>query len=460
MAGIGFELRKLSRRDDLLGMVEGYLHSAIASTGPWLFTIFALASITLFGERLVSVTDLTNFRLIIIYNFAFSLLFSGCTTQVATRYLADSIFMKKVEDAPSMLVSALVVMFALSALAAVPFYLVYIQLDLTVRLLALANFFVVMGIWLESIFLTALKDYDSISTAFAVGMLSALVLAVCLGVPFGMPGMLLGFTLGLAVIFFSLLAKIFAEYPYPVTRYFRFAPYMRRYWDLAVGGVLYNAGIWVDKWIMWFAPQRFALDSGLVSYPDYDAATFLAYITIVPSMAAFVLSVETDFFEKYLAFYRDIQRHATFDEIAGRQGSVVASVLRGARLFLVLQGAISLSAVLLAPRIFTWLNINYSQIGVFRIAVLGAFFHVLFLAILIILCYFDLRVYTLRLQALFFLSNVLFTVISMGLGFRYYGYGYFAACIVTCVASFIAMSKVLNRLAYQTFVLGNSSVRR
>ena len=77
MAGIGFELRKLARRDDLLGLVESYAHSALASTGPWLFTIIALSGTVMFGSRYISFDEMTDFRLIVIYNFAFSLVVSA-----------------------------------------------------------------------------------------------------------------------------------------------------------------------------------------------------------------------------------------------------------------------------------------------------------------------------------------------------------------------------------------------
>ena len=45
MAGIGFALRKLARRDDLLGILQGYAHSALVSAGPWVFTVLSLAGI-------------------------------------------------------------------------------------------------------------------------------------------------------------------------------------------------------------------------------------------------------------------------------------------------------------------------------------------------------------------------------------------------------------------------------
>ena len=197
----------------------------------------------------------------------------------------------------------------------------------------------------------------------------------------------------------------------------------------------------------------------MISYPDYDSAMFLAYLSIVPSIAAFVLSIETDFYESYLRFYKRIQHHASFAEIEEAHHDIVSSILRGARMFVLLQGSICVVTILTAPRLFTLLGINFAQIGMFRIGVLAAFFHVLFLALSITLSYFDLRRTALRLQVLFLVTNGLFSWCTLQMGFSYYGYGYFLSAVTTFVAAFLAVAHYLNRLPYQTFVVSNASVR-
>jgi uncharacterized membrane protein len=51
MAGIGFTLRDLLRRDDLLGAMRGYGHSAVVACAPWLFTALTLAGLTVLGPK-------------------------------------------------------------------------------------------------------------------------------------------------------------------------------------------------------------------------------------------------------------------------------------------------------------------------------------------------------------------------------------------------------------------------
>lgn len=458
MAGIGFELRKLLRRDDLLGILQGYGHSALASTGPWLLTILTLAGIGLLGRNHIQPDDIYEFRLIVIYNFAFSLVMTGPVVMVATRYIADAIYAKKVDEAPSMMMGYMLIILCLGALTIVPFYLLYAKLSRFVALLAIVNFFIVSSIWLITAFLSALKNYGDITRSFAIGTIAALGSAAVLTRFGSSAAMLLGFSVGLALVLFSLIARVFVEYPYPVTNPFRYGKYFRTYWQLALSGLAYNIAIWVDKWVMWFAPQHEQVRSGLIMYPDYDNALFLAYLTIVPAIAAFVMTIETDFFESYLQFYNSIQSHASFAEISRAQEGIIGSILRGARTLIVLQGSICLATILLSPKLFGLLGIDFSQIGIFRIGVLGAFFHTLLLALTIVLSYFDLRTAVLKIQILFLLANAVFTYVSMRMGFPYYGFGYFISTLITFAAAFMTVAYIVGRLPYQTFVTSNASI--
>lgn len=39
MAGIGFELRKILKRDSLLSLMQAYSYAALISSGPWIMSI-------------------------------------------------------------------------------------------------------------------------------------------------------------------------------------------------------------------------------------------------------------------------------------------------------------------------------------------------------------------------------------------------------------------------------------
>lgn len=457
MAGIGFALRKLTHRDDIAGVLQGYAHAAFASSGPLLLTALALGSISLLGQLYADPAAVTQFQLIIIYNFALTLITSGPVVMVITRSLADLIYVKKVRYAPGMLFGAMALTYAIEIPIAGTLYFVITDLDTTVRTMAVINFFAITGIWLTSVFLSALKAYTIVSKAFAAGAVVAIASALILETTHSTAALLLSFSLGLGVTLFSLLARILAEYPYPIMRPFAFVSNFRRYWELAAGGLVYNLAIWIDKFLMWASPEAAVAASGLVFFPHYDNAMFLGYLTVVPSMGLFLVSVETSFYERQLRFFRDIAQHATFRRILENHKALISSIGTSQRNLIVLQGSICLAVIVMTPQLFDLVHADFTQLAIFRFGVLGSFFLVLALFPLLVLTYMDLRRVVLGIQAFFLATNAGFTYWTVELGFRYYGYGYFLAALSTFILAFLAMVFYLNRLPYQVFVAQNTS---
>lgn len=458
MAGIGFVLRKLAARDDLAGIFQGYLYSAIISSGPWLFTIITIAALVAIGSNFLYPEEITNFRIIIIYNFAFSLVLSAPVFMIATRYLADLIYAEQVEKATGMYLGAMTLMFATQAIIVVPFYFLYVDLQPLERIGAVTNYFLITGIWLASVFITALKDYQSVTRTFAVGMIASFGSTLLLSADFGAAGMLAGFNFGLLIILFSLSARVFAEYPDRPQHAWDFMSYFKKYWPLALGGLMYNLAIWVDKWIMWFAPEREIHLNGMISNPDYDAAMFLAYLSIVPALALFTFNIETRFYERYLRFYQDIQNHANYDRIEQNHISIWEAIGQSARSLLILQISIVLIAIFFAPTVLKYLGISLTQLGIFRFGLLGALFHILALFLTVVLSYFDVRKQALAVSTFFFVTNGLFTWYTLSMGFAWHGLGYAASSILTFALAYILVSRHVRNLPYQTFIARNISV--
>lgn len=459
MAGIGFVLRRLARQDTLSAGLRAYVHAVAVSSGPWLFTILMLGGVELFGRGILESDELQRFSLIVIYDFAFSLVVSGPIVLVVTRRLADQIHAKDVSGVPGMFLGALVLILVTEAALGVPFYGFLVDMPLGERILALVGFLVIGGIWLAAAFMSALKSFETISAAFAIGSTTAFIGATLLAPNFGVAGMLAGFIAGMAAIFFGLAARIFAEYPYTVERPFAFLGDFRRYWEFAMVGLLYNAAIWVDKWIMWFAPGRAVIAGAMPAHPIYDGAMFLAYLTIVPTMAVLLVSVETRFFERYLQFYRDIEKHATATEIRSNHKAILRTLGEGLRNIAVLQATVCYLAILVAPGLIGLAHGGVEMVSVFRFGVLGAMFHVLLLSVMVVISYFDFRRLLLSVSLVFFLLNAGFTLGTLWLGLGYHGYGYLIATLLSLIYAYSAATSCILRLPYMTFIGNNRGLR-
>jgi uncharacterized membrane protein len=459
MAGVGFTLQNLARRETLSASFAAYALSAIVSVGPWLFTVIAVAGINLATVSSTGLSALAQMRIIIIYNFAISLVFSGPIAMIATRLLADGLYAKDVRNAPAALLVALALALVTQAPIAIFIYFFYAEMSDALRFISVANFLIVAALWVAAVFLSALKDYMSVAISFAVGLILAFALALALS-GLGPAGLLAGFTIGLGVTLFALIARAFAEYPYTITGAGNLFEYFRKYPEIALSGLIYNAAIWADKWVMWCAPEAVVPKSGLVSYPAYDGAMFSAQLTMVPALAMFVFAVETKFFADYRRFYRAIERHGTLSKISEAHASIITTLSNSATNLGALQISIALFVIVLSPSLLSLLDLHASQLGMFRLGVLGAAFHALFLFLSIVMAYFDLRRAVLLMQLLFLTLNAVGTALTVQLGFAWYGYGYFAAALISAAVAALIATDAVARLPYLTFVLNNPALKR
>lgn len=458
MAGIGFVLRRLAKRDDLTGLIQAYTHSALASTGPWLFTVIALTGIVLLGQQVSSPEEVFNFKIIITYNFSISLVLTAPVFIVCTRFLADHIYSHDPTPIPGMLIGAHFTILVTQLPIIIALYLFIAKLPTQLALLGAVNFIIISCIWITSTFLTALKDYKSISSAFAIGLFTALMGTAYLGRNLGAVGMVLGFTGGLSIILSLMIAKIFTEYPYPYSNPLFFLSYFTKFKLMVFGGIFFNLGIWIDKWIMWGAPDAIRAKCGLWLNPQYDAAMFLAYLSIAPAMGLFVFSIETGFYEKYLLFYRDIEHKATLANIRENHRALTRTILSSTGSVLVLQGTICLSMALVAPKIVEFLRLPFESVSILRLGLLGAAFHVFYTFVLIILSYFNSGQLILKLQILFFVLNAILTYAFMHLGKTFYGTGVVIAAIVSFFITGYFTLKFVIHLPFHTFITNNTSL--
>jgi len=96
MAGIGFELRRLLRKNTLLGLVEAYAYAGIISSGPWVFSILGILAIGLISASIATPSfTITQFQTSVTYLVASSLVLTGLVQLAFTRFVSDRLFEKR-----------------------------------------------------------------------------------------------------------------------------------------------------------------------------------------------------------------------------------------------------------------------------------------------------------------------------------------------------------------------------
>ena len=213
-------------------------------------------------------------------------------------------------------------------------------------------------------------------------------------------------------------------------------------------------GVWVDKWIFWFAPSTSDDVNGVLrASVIYDLPIFLAYLSIIPGMASFLLRVETDFVYHYQSYYSAVNEGATLDQIEAKREDMTQSI-RGAYLEIIkVQGMTVLLFFIMAEDIIKWLDLSPLYVHLYYIDLLATAVQVLFLATLNIFFYFNFLKEAFWMSFGLFSLNAILSLASIFLGPAFYGYGFAIAIFLTTLFGMYVLSNKLERLEYFTFML-------
>ncbi len=456
MAGIGFQLRELRDQDNFFAPVASIGHAAIIATGPWLFTVVALRLISVFATPFASADVLGGVRLVIIYAFALALVTVAPIVIVAARMVGDAIYLQAYHRIKPLFVATLLVTGGCASLLAGIAYTLMFGLAANVALAASSCCGLVALIWVGLSFCGAVRDYSGITAGFLIG-LSVAVLASVSAARFDpeVASIIWAFNIGLVIVFCGLASRVLMTFPHPVNDVMRPLLALRhgivRFWSLALGGLLSALALWIDKLIMWFGPAGETHAVGLVHAPFYDSAMFTACLVVIPALAMFLTHIETAFFEKYHAYYRAIREHATLQQIERIGVSLSLTTFRTIVNITLIQAALCIMTVLLAPAIMDLADLQFRQVGILRLGVLGALFQFVFFAATSLLLFFERYTHFLTLQAIFLLLQGSLTAISVHLGTTYYGAGNLVACVVSGLMAVAVLDRTLKNVTFLTF---------
>jgi len=185
----------------------------------------------------------------------------------------------------------------------------------------------------------------------------------------------------------------------------------------------------------------------------YDLPIFLAYLSIIPGMAVFLVRMETDFAEAYERFYNAVREGDTLDRINRFRDQMVIVARNGIYEIFKVQGLTVIVIFLWSEEILAAIGISPLYLQLFHIDLVAVSIQLLLLAIQNVLFYLDARGINLTLCALFFFGNIVFTLITIEMGAWFYGYGFATATLVAALTGLWLLSRKFDRLEYETFML-------
>ncbi len=456
MAGIGFELRKLLQKQSYFGLLRAYAYAGIISSGPWVMSIVGILVVGFLSFGVITPQALIGeFQVSVTYLILSSLILTGFIQLGFTRFIADRLFAKEhAKVLPNFNGMLLLVTSAGGACGLLAIFLLFDGLSVAYRLLMLSGFVILCAIWVVTIFLAGMKQYRGIVLLFVIGY-SVVVLGALLLRPYGMEGLLLGFVAGHLVLLMGMIALTLRLFPLQDAAIsFEFLRPGAMYASLIFAGFLYNFSVWVDKLMFWFYPDTSQHIVGhLRASLIYDLPIFMAYLAIIPGMAVFLVRIETDFVEYYQKFYDAVRAGGSLQHIEDMRNNMLFTVRQALFEIVKVQALAVLIVFLLGEQILGWLGISHLYLPLLYVDVVAAGLQVVLLSILNVFFYLDKRTIVIVLCLLFLFLNITLTALSLHLGANFYGYGFAAALLITVLAGMQMLSRKLDLLEYETFML-------
>lgn len=455
MAGIGFELRRILSRDTYGATLQAYAYAGLISSGPWVLSIL---SVLLIGVLAIGVVvpglQVVQFLVSVTYLMAGSLTITGGAQLVFTRFVSDRLFENNHAMILPNLYGLLTLNTAFCGLFAAAFCAVFFPAEsLAYSILMTSAFVTLTNLWLVVIFLSGMKVYNRILGIMAVGYSLMVILAYFLR-HLELEGLLVAFTLAHVFLLLAFLTEIIREFGTPKSVAFDFLSKKKVFVSLLFTGLAYYCGIWADKLLFWFNPLTSEQIIGpLRASAIYDIPIFLAYLTIIPGMAVFLVRIETDFAENYERLYDAIREGEALDHIYFLKDRMALSIRQGIVEIFKVQGVTVLLFFLWAPEILALLGISDVYLPLLFVDVIGVSVQVVLMATLNVFFYLDRRENVLFITVFFLITNVLFTLWTQALGPVYFGYGFVGATVISTLIALLILSRVVNELEYETFML-------
>ncbi|HIZ22687.1 MAG TPA: exopolysaccharide Pel transporter PelG [Candidatus Blautia faecigallinarum] len=456
MAGVGFELKKLFRsKKGYFQSVKAYTVSAVVTEGPMILNILMLFLMRyLIRIHGATVREQDIFLYTITYITIFSLIFSNTLLMFIDRYISDCIYqkqLKRIMPAFFGLIFWLVLIGGLIALI----YLFCIPVDNFYRIVNLVQFCIMMIIWAEMAFLSAVKQYTKVMVGFCasvlVSVLTAMVLLKFTPLPLVMAA-LISTCLGYLVMMLMFLQQLLVYYPGGKLNIFQFFPALDKYKILVAIGFFMALGLYAHNFVVWTSEFKNQIWDNGVFCTKYDIPIFFATLTISPMLVRFVVSVEVNFYQKYREYFDGILYGGTLEDIRMTKKSLSKTLFREIAQMMEIQFFVTVLCATFLGNYLNRIGLDQEQTSIFRILCFGYCLFGLAKCLIILLLYFEDRAGALIGVMCFAGLSALFTWLFLKTEVAYWGSGFLAAAFVTAMYGAFRIRYFLDRLEYKVFL--------
>lgn len=314
MAGIGFELKRLFKKEGVFSTVFAGVHATAVTIGPTIIVIVALNLMYMLPPYIeMAYREREVLSSTILYVFIFALILASPINIILSRYMADKIYEEdystiftSVETGGALIAIGVAVLgipfgYAMYTIGDLPLYYVFISY---LFFAGLAFTFYYMT------FITVLKEYGKITGSFLGSLLVGflfVVISVFLFDVAMVDAILLGLTISFILIAMLLLMFIKKSFRHHSNNFKELFSYIKKDVWLILANVFYIWGLYIHNFVFWFlSDYKITVANVFISAPDYDMATYLAMLSNISILVIFVVNVETKFHTAYKAYCESI----------------------------------------------------------------------------------------------------------------------------------------------------------
>lgn len=455
MAGIGFELKKILKKESMTSFLIAYSYATILSAGGWVASILSILLVGFINISLYNnSTEIVQFQVSVTHLIALSLMLSGVHQLTFTRFIADKIYLKEEKAIIPNLIGVLLINTVISLI----FIFIYSHVvlkDVNSTLyvaIFVTTFLILSNIWILNIIAVSIKKYKHTIVAYFVSYLMVLILAVYFG-KYGLVYLMASFLISSIMLFLTLLFLIIRSYYFSQFLSFEFISYYKKHLSLAIAGLFFNVGIWADEFIFWYSSTGKSILGKINASIVYDLPLFLAYLTIIPGMAIFFIRLEADFARLYDKYFKGVVEGATLTRLINYKNQMIDLIRITTKEAIIIQGIFNIIFYITAPKIMQSLKLPLLIVPLFYIDMVAIQLQLLVMITLAFLFYLNKKREAAKVTVIMTVLNIIFPIISIKLGVYYYGYGSAIAMLIASLIGLLYLNRSMMRLEYETFML-------
>lgn len=454
MAGIGFELKRLFNKRSIFSNFVGMLYSVFVTIGHMLLIILILIALNwIIRLRGVGYEDKEIFSCAILYAFIFPLILTSGPAMLISRYIADMMYNKNYSAIRPCMFGLLASTTLISGVLGAVFYIIS-PLEILFKLSAYILYMEVGILFLLMVYISAIKEFKRIAYSFFLGTIVTVLLGfifININIIKDITALLIAVDIGFLIIIVGLSSSIIIFFRQTDNKYFDFLKYIKLHPKLLLTNFFYSMGLYSHNFVFWiYSPlQTFAGRTYLYS-TDYDMASFVAMLTILPVTVMFVVRTETVFYDYYKKYLITVTS-GTFLDIETARKDMMQALGQELLYVIEVQLIISLLMITLGTTVLPFMGLSWTSIDIFPFLAGGFYFSFLMFITITLLLYFNNQADAVKIAVLFFALNAMYSWLTVKLGKEYYGWGMIVAGLFSLAIGIERLTATLNRINYIVF---------